>query len=822
MKNDILQRLTLDEKVALVSGTEFWKTNPIPRLKIPNIYMTDGPCGLRKQGEKADHLGINASEPTTSFPTSATQASSWNPENTRKMGKAIAEECKYFGVNMILGPGINIKRNPKCGRNFEYFSEDPLISAEFGQAFIDSVQENGIGTSLKHFAANSNEKFRYMGDSVVDERALREIYLRAFEKVVKKSHPTTVMSAYNKVNGVFCASNRKLLTDILRKEWGFKGAVISDWGGVNDRLASIQAGLDLEMPGDCLHFRKQLLDAVQSGELSEEDLDASVARVLDLVSKTTLSNSEVHQEFDCEAHHKISVDIAVDSAVLMKNSNILPLDPNGKYLVLGELFDKMRFQGSGSSLINPTKIVTPLQAFEKRGINFEYYRAYDCSECSNEDDLLRTAIEKASQYDTILIFIGQTDFSESEGYDRDDMKLPANQLRFVSKLLSLGKKVVTVLYGGSPIEMDLINKTDAILNMYLPGQGGGEATARLLFGEANPSGKLAETWMNTYTDVPFGENFVSQERELYKESIFVGYRYYDALNDNRVAYPFGHGLSYTNFSFNDLDVVQNKNNIEVTLTVSNTGRVKGAEVVQIYVSNPQTTVFKPIKELRAFKKVYLDAGESKTITLTIDKNDLAYYNPLAKQWVIENGDYTIHVARSSKDIVISQDVALTGYPQVRSPYSPENLPSYYDVNLLSQVSDAEYSRLLGKKVSSAVLKNEKRKLTLNTPISEFNHSFFGRKFYQSVVGVGEKQYKKGLAMPEGPERDMNLKNGHFITNMMPNNSLRSMAVSSAGQFSFNMAEGILEMVNGHPIKGIKLMKKKYTLPELPKNSIQSK
>lgn len=811
----IISKLTVEEKAALVAGTQFWETNPIPRLNIPSMYMTDGPCGLRKQGENGDHLGINGSEQTTSFPTSATQASSWNPENIRKMGKALAEECKHFGVNMILGPGVNIKRNPTCGRNFEYFSEDPLVSGVMGQAFVESVQEHGVGTSLKHFAVNNNENYRFMGDSIVDERALREIYLRAFEKIVKNAQPTTVMSAYNKVNGTYCANNKYLLTDILRKEWGFKGAVISDWGGVDNRVASIEAGLDLEMPGDCEYFRKQLLEAVYSGQLDEKDLDSCVERVLNLLERTQIEKRNT--EFDVLQHHQTSIDIAVDSAVLMKNNGLLPLDSKEKYLIIGDLFEKMRFQGAGSSLINPTMKVTPLEAFQNRNIAFEYLQGYDQNEQLEEKRLLADVLEAIENYDKVLLFIGQTDFTESEGYDREKMQLPDNQLRLLQVLLESGKKIGTVLYGGSPVEMDLVNQTDAILNMYLPGQGGGEATARLLFGEDTPSGKLAETWMSSYEAVPFGNEFVQQKEELYKESIYVGYRYYDALPDSQVAYPFGHGLSYTTFHLTPVEVDVSEENVHVSLTVTNTGSYAGAEVVQVYVSNPKTDVFKPVKELRAFQKVYLEKGESKHVRLDISIADLAYYNPIVKDWIVENGDYTIHLATSSRHIHSSKGIQLAGFAEVESPYPKGTLPSYEDVRQLSTVTLSEFEQLLGRKLSIAKVKNKKESFTLNTPIRELQTSLFGRLFYKGVVGIGEKQYQKALKMPEGAERDMNLKNGKFIANMMPNNSLRSMSVSSAGQFPYTLAQGMLELVKGHPIRAIKQMRTKVSVPPLPKD-----
>jgi beta-glucosidase len=812
--NELIQRMTVEEKAALMAGVDFWKTNSIPRLSIPSIYMTDGPCGLRKQGEKADHLGLNNSEQTTSFPTGVTLAASWNRDNIRKMGAAIAKECHHFGVNLLLGPAVNIKRNPKCGRNFEYFSEDPYLSGILGSAFVEGVQNKGIGVSLKHFAVNNNENYRFMGDSVLDERALREIYLRAFERIVKNTKPVTVMSAYNKINGVFCSENHRLLTEILREEWGFDGAVISDWGAVSDRVDGIKAGMDLEMPGDCEYFRKSIIDTVHSGELPISALDQSVSNILKLIQRT--HDIQYGLAYDREEHHNLSGEIAADSAVLMKNDGILPLDSSQNYVVIGELFEKMRFQGAGSSLINPSKLTSPKTAFDQRGIRYDYASGYRESEFESEPEYVNSAMAKAQSADVVLFFAGQTDYTESEGYDRESMTLPDNQLALLRKLVQLNKKIVLVLFGGSPVELPFEDEVHAILNMYLPGQAGGEAAAQLLFGEKNPSGKLAETWMKSYTDVPFGEQFVQQKSELYKESIYVGYRYYDFLQGEGVRYPFGHGLSYTQFAYESLQVQQDSETFIVTCEISNTGQMEGGEIIQVYVANPTSDVFKPTKELRAFGKVYLKPGEKKQVKMSFTLSDLAYYHVDRKEWVVENGDYQVLIAASATDIRLSASLSITSQPDIASPYSREQLKHYFSPHLLSQVSMEEFEVLLGRKVTRSSNK-ESTKYTLDSRLDELRESFIGNLFYTFVIGIGKKQFNRSQKMPEGPERDMQRKNGMFLMKMMPNNSIRSMSVSSTGRFGYHIAAGLIDLLNGQIMQGIKRMLRKERLSPLPKD-----
>ena len=582
---ELIARMTVEEKAALVSGTDFMHTNPIPRLGIPSLCMSDGPHGLRKQIGTGDN-GVSESEPATAFPTAAATACGWNPENLRRMGEAIARECRFYGVHTLLGPGVNIQRNPLCGRNFEYFSEDPLLAGVLGAAEVEGVQSRGVGVSLKHFALNNNENYRFMGDSVASERTIRTLYLKPFEYIVKHAKPATVMCAYNKVNGTFCSENRWLLTDVLREEWGFDGVVMTDWGAAHDRAAGLKAGLDLEMPGDTALCRRQILDGIADGSLPREALDTACRNILGWVGRYVKPADPTPVDWD--AHHALAAEIAADCAVLMKNDGVLPLSGAEKLHIAGDLFANMRYQGAGSSMIRPTRVTSPAEAFAQRGI-----RSVPPEEC-----------------DVILVFAGLTDEAESEGFDREDMRLPEDQLRLIDSLCGTGKKVVVVLFGGSPVELPFNDRVSAILNMVLPGQNGGTAAAQLLFGEKNPSGRLAQTWPMRYEDVPSHETFGRTPQEVYAEGTEVGYRYYDR-HGIPVRYRFGHGLSYTTFAHGEWV----RHGDTWTQTVTNTGDRAGAEVAQLWLDG----------ELRGFRKVWLAPGESVTVTLRPEEEDRTEY-----------------------------------------------------------------------------------------------------------------------------------------------------------------------------------------------------
>ena len=582
----LIQEMTVEEKAALVSGTDAFYTNPIPRLQIPALSMSDGPHGLRKQIGNFDN-GVTESEPATSFPTAVTTASGWNPENTRKMGEAIAEECRYYGVHTLLGPGVNIKRNPLCGRNFEYFSEDPYLAGVMGAAEVNGVQSKGVGVSVKHFALNNSEYFRYMGNSIASENTMRKLYLKPFEYIVKHAHPATVMCAYNQVNGTYCSEHKWLLSDVLRKEWGFDGVVMSDWGAVHDRVAGLKAGLDLEMPGDTAICRRWILDGIKDGSLSMDDLDAACRNILNWID--TYVKPADPTPVDWDAHHALAAEIAADCAVLLKNDGVLPLKGTEKLHITGELFENMRYQGAGSSMINPARLTTPKDAFDAHGV--ANHSVEDC--------------------EVILYFGGLTDDYESEGCDRENMRLPEKQLKEIETLFETGKPVIVVLFGGSPVELPFHDKVSAILNMYLPGQNGGTAVYDLLFGEKNPSGKLAETWPLRYKDVPTHETFGKSINEVYSEGTEVGYRYYGKHNIP-VRFPFGFGLSYTTFEKTEWTKVSDA----YEQTITNTGSRFGGEVAELFVDG----------ELAGFRKVYLNPGESATVRIVPEPKDETAYS----------------------------------------------------------------------------------------------------------------------------------------------------------------------------------------------------
>lgn len=610
----VLSQMTTEEKAALVSGTDYMYTNPIPRLGIPSLSMADGPHGLRKQSDNGGSL-LPQSEPATSFPTAACTASGWNPGNARKMGEAIAQECRHYDVHTLLGPGVNLKRNPLCGRNFEYYSEDPLIAGAMGAAMVQGVQSKGVGVSLKHFALNNSENYRLMGNSVASEKTMRRLYLKPFEYIVKKAKPATVMCAYNQVNGTFCSEHNWLLTDILRDEWGFDGVVISDWGAMHDRVASLKAGLDLEMPGDTAICRRWILDGIADGSLPTEDLDNACRNILRWVDKYVKPAETA--PIDRKAHHALAAEIAADCAVLMKNDGTLPLNGTEKFHIAGKLFENMRYQGAGSSLINPSMLTTPKDAFDQRGIK-------------------SVSLEES---DIILVFAGLTDQDESESCDREHMRLPEDQINMISTLCDSGKKVVIVLFGGSPVELPFFDRVSAVLNMYLPGQNGGTAAAELLFGEKNPSGKLAETWPMRYEDVPSAKTFGKALDEIYYEGCEIGYRYYEK-HDIPVRCPFGFGLSYTTFEKTDWT----EKDGSYSQTITNTGSRYGGEVAQLFING----------ELKGFQKVYLQPGESVTVTLTPEPEDQTEYSD---ELIIPPEKPTLPITLESRTVDMNQTFA---------------------------------------------------------------------------------------------------------------------------------------------------------------------
>ena len=801
----LLSTLTVEEKAALVAGTDFMYTNPIPRLGIPSLCMADGPHGLRKQIEAGDN-GITQSEPATAFPTAVATASSWNPDNTYRMGRAIAQECKHYGTGVLLGPGANIKRNPLCGRSFEYFSEDPLLAGKMAAAEVEGIQSKGVGVSVKHFALNNGENYRFMGNSIADMRAIREIYLKVFEHIVKEAHPATIMCAYNQINGSYCAENRWLLTDVLRKEWGFNGLVMTDWGAMKDRVASLKAGLDLEMPGDTGICRRWIIDAIGDGSLSMDTLDAAVQNVLKLVDRYAVQSDDP----DFEAHHTLAAEIAADCAVLMRNDGTLPLDKQDHFLVVGELFTKMRYQGAGSSMINAAKVTTPKYAFEESKIDFEYACGYRENSIEPDAALIAEAVRKSEKYNTILVFAGLTDFVESEGCDREHMCLPANQLALLDALVKAGKRIVVILFGGSVVELPFAENVSAILNMFLPGQNGGTAVKQLLFGEKNPCGRLSESWPYTYQEVPFGDQFSKSLREVYKESLYVGYRYYLTAH-KQVRYPFGFGLNYSTFAYENMKLAASDGQVTVTCDVSNTGSLDGAEVVQLYVKAPQSTVFKPERELRAFRKVYLKTGERKTVTLVVDVDDLRYFHILEDRWVLESGVYEFQLCHNCESVIWASKIGLQG-ENIASPYSVETIRAYENADT-KKMTDNEFTAMSGMKLPELP---PKFPVTPNSRFTDLKQTIMGRILFSAVLSVAHGQRRKAEKMPEGPERDNCMKGALFMQRVLESNSLNSMTMCAGQSFPYNFALGFAALTNGHFLKGILHFCRPIKVPKLPK------
>ncbi len=657
---NMLQNLTLEEKAGLVSGADFWTTRAVERLGIPSVMMTDGPHGLRKQIGEGDHMGINKSHEAVCFPPACALASSFDTDLARLIGETIGEECQAEGIGMLLGPGVNIKRSPLCGRNFEYFSEDPHLTGRMAAAFVKGLQGKGALACVKHYAANNQENERMTSDSLLDERTLHEIYLAAFEHIVKEAKPGSVMSSYNRLNGTYLSENRHMLTEVLRDKWGFDGFVVTDWFAVKDRVKGLLAGLDLEMPGGKDGNTKKIVRAVQDGSLPEQVLDEAVSNVLNFVAKSIKKGR--HKPLDFEGDYQVALKAAIESAVLLKNEDgVLPLKKGSGVAFIGEFAIAPRYQGSGSSFINSHRVVSALQA---AGDSVTYAPGYEAEAEEGKPELIREAVELARQSDAAVIFCGLPNSFESEGYDRSTLDLPKNQIELIEAVSAVQKNTVLVLHNGSPVALPFLDKVKAVLEMYLGGDGVGEAAVKLLFGEHNPSGKLAESFPMKLEDTPCypwypGKNGVAD----YREGILVGYRYYDKKN-MPVLFPFGHGLSYTAFEYSDLKLsatdIKDTDNLTLTLTLKNAGKLAGSEAVQVYVGQKGSRVTRPERELKAFKKVYLKPGEEQEITFTLNKEAFAYYEPLVHDWFVESGEYDIHVAASSRDIRLSDSVKVTG------------------------------------------------------------------------------------------------------------------------------------------------------------------
>lgn len=783
MKHEqLIEKMTLEEKAAFLSGKTVWQTWDFDRLKIPAIFCSDGPHGIRKQAGAGDHLGLNESLKATCFPTAATIANSWNETLGEEMGRALGEEAFAQNVNILLGPGLNIKRSPLCGRNFEYFSEDPYLSGKMAAAYIRGIQSQGVYACPKHFAVNSQELRRMAMNAVLDERTLREIYLTGFEIAVKEGRAKAIMTSYNEVNGIYANENKHLLQEILRDDWGFDGIVISDWGGSNDHVRGVAAGANLEMPAPGLDSARVLIQAIKDGALTMEELDTCVDDLLDAVLTLSESAKNKKECFDEKAHHELAKRAAAESTVLLKNiDNILPLQAGVKVAVIGDFAVEPRYQGAGSSVVNPTRLDTVEQMIKDYDVQVVgMSRGYQRTGGKNIA-LEKEAMDFALAADIVLYFFGLDELSESEGLDRSHMCIPKNQIDLLEMLAQINPNIVGILSAGSAIEMPWHYHCKGILHGYLNGQAGANAVLDILVGKVNPSGKLSETYPIYYKDTPAFHNFPSTQRNAeYREGIYVGYRYYDT-SKVKVQYPFGFGLSYTTFEYSDLEVSDRG----VSFQVTNTGFCDGAEITQLYVGLLGAEVFRPEKELKGFKKVFLRAKESRRVQILFDDKTFRYWNVQTNRWENETGVYQIMIGSSVADIRLTGEIQIAGTTR-KYPYEKAKMPSYYSGSI-QQVEDVEFERLLGHSIPDGKWTGE---LKLNDAICQMYYAKSGlaRFIYNRLTAMKKKSEAAG-------KPDLNIL---FIYNM----PFRGIAKMTGGMVSMEMAEGMVQMINGHFFKGI--------------------
>lgn len=786
---ELLEKLTLEEKAALLSGKTVWQTRDIPRLSIPSIFLSDGPHGIRKQAGTGDHLGLNESLKATCFPTAAAIANSWDPVLGEEIGKALGEEAAAQNVDIVLGPGLNIKRSPLCGRNFEYFSEDPYLSGKMAAAYIRGIQSQDVYACPKHFAVNSQEKRRMAMDAVVDERTLREIYLTGFEIAVKEGNARAIMTSYNQVNEAYANENKELLVDILRNEWGFNGLVVTDWGGSNDHVEGVRCQSDLEMPAPGLDSARELLRAVKEGRISQEELDLCVDQVLTAVCDLSEKKRSGEKGFDPKTHHELAKKAAAQSAVLLKNEEeILPLKGKTKVALIGDFAFQPRYQGAGSSMVNPFEVESMEKMIHQYdlcvvGMSRGYLRN------GNADAALeKEALELAAKAEIVLYCFGLDEISESEGLDRGHMRIPQNQINLLGELVKVNPNLVGVLSAGSSVEMPWQHCLKAILHGYLGGQASAGAVLDILTGIINPSGRLAETYPLRYEDTPAFRYFPASERTSeYREGLFVGYRYYDT-SIVRFQYPFGYGLSYTEFTYSGLKVDQEG----VRFTITNTGKRDGAETAQLYIGFPDSAVFRPQKELKGFQKVFLKAGESKSVKIPFDDKTFRYWNVKTKHWEIEEGEYLVMVGACVADIRLSGKLFVNGTTK-EIPYQKEQLPSYYS-GLINKVDASEFEVLLGHPIPDGRWSGE---LGINDAICQLYYAKSGlaRFVYRILTDKKKKSEENG-------KPDLNIL---FIYNM----PFRAIAKMTGGGVSMEMVYGIVDMVNGHIFTGLKKLVKGY-------------
>ena len=776
----LLKKLTLEEKCALLSGAETFKTRGMPEHGIPQIWLSDGPHGLRKQAGESDHLGLNPSVPATCFPTASAVANSWDAALGEEIGAALGEEAAAQEVSVVLGPGLNMKRNPLCGRSFEYFSEDPYLAGKLAAGYIRGIQSKGVAACPKHFAVNSQETRRMASDSIVDERTLREIYLTGFEIAVKEGHPRSIMSSYNLVNGTYANENKHLLMEILRGEWGFDGAVITDWGGSNDHALGVKNGSTLEMPAPGGDSVRELLAAVESGKITESDIDARLSELLPLVFDTKAALDAAPREFDAAAHHARARRAAEESLVLLKNEgSLLPLAAGSKVAVIGDFAKNPRYQGAGSSMVNSTQVDVLLDKLIDSELNVIGYQQGFDRHGKPDAALQKSACELATQADTVVLCMGLDEIAESEGLDRSNLRLAQNQVNLLQAVAAVNPKIVVVLYSGSVVETPWLDNCQALLYAALGGQAGAGAVADALIGKVNPCGKLAETWPLAYADIPSAADFATRRKTVeYREGLYIGYRYFTTA-EKAVRFPFGYGMSYTTFAYSDMAADEQG----VSLTVTNTGSVAGTEIVQLYVAKKNSELFRPAKELKGFARVTLAPGEKQRITIMLDDKAFRFWNVKANRWEIEGGEYELLVGASVEDIRLCEKISVHGTATVH-PYEDVDLDCYYKGDVL-HVSDADFEKLLGHPIP-----NGKTKIDRNLTLGELNHarSPLGWLVWLVLTILLDVSYKRG-------KPDLNIL---FQYNM----PLRALAKMTNGAISMGMVDGIVMELQGFWILGL--------------------
>lgn len=774
---DLVAQMTLEEKASLCSGLNFWQTKGLERLGLKPVMVTDGPHGLRKQAGGADHMNIANNIPATCFPAACATACSFDTELLVEVGRAMGEECLQEDVAVILGPGVNIKRSPLCGRNFEYFSEDPLVSGELASALIHGVQENGVGTSLKHYAANNQESRRMSVNSVVDDRALHEIYLKAFEISVRKSQPWTVMCSYNKINGTYASDNKMLMTDVLRDDWGFEGLVVTDWGAMNDRVEAVLAGLDLEMPASGGANDAKIVEAVQNGKLKENDVDKIASRVVEMILKAQAAKKSGYR-YDVDKHHQIARRAAAESCVLLKNnSGVLPLKVNVKVAVIGGFAKTPRYQGAGSSKINPTKVDNAYDELAKLGFTLTYAEGY--KGFKTDKALIAEAVKAAKEADVAVVFAGLPDEYESEGFDRKALNMPQSHTELIRAVAKANSKTVVVLQLGAPVITDWAADVEGLLVSYLGGQAGGGGVADVLTGKVCPSGRLAESWPLTLQDNPSFHYFPGGSKTVeYRESIFVGYRYYDTV-EKPVAWPFGYGLSYTAFEYGGITV----NGDEISFAITNTGKVAGAETIQIYVGLPGSKIFRPKKWLAAFRKVRLASGESKIVRVKLDKDVFRYYNTAANGWRTESGTYAIYVGASVTDIRLTAEMDVTGDGDEALLSAQSALGYFHPTG--NDFSDADFTALYGKPLPPAE-RLAGDAFTVNDTLEDIKDTPVGAKMIEMVKKQSEQTF--------GSSGDV----ATMMNAMLMEMPLRGLGMFGADRLPPNFTELLVDALNGNP------------------------